>query len=98
MLRSVKCSTGEATKSLAPQATAGLELGTGYGKEVAMHTQTTTFERATEAPAMVLQIQYAVREVLISWNVPVHETAPTPDAFPASAGVSVPAPPGWRPR
>ncbi len=72
-----------------------VDLGTGYGKEVAMFTETTTFERASETPVQVKVLRYAVRERLIEWGVPVVEFA-HPQAFPASVTPSVPAPPGWR--
>jgi hypothetical protein len=77
------------TKSAAP-----VQLGTGYGKEVQFHTETTTFERATMAPALVIQMQYAVREQLVKWGIPVYENPPKPDAFPASPSVA--PPPGWQ--
>ncbi len=93
------CSTAEA----GPVTTLGArtrsvvrELGTGYGKESSFHTATTTFARATEHPSSVLQLQYAVREQLVAWGVPVREERPeVPNAFPASSGPAVPAPPGW---
>jgi len=72
------------------------ELGTGFGNETAMFTMTTTFERASESPILVIQLQYAVREKLKSWGVPVREVPKSPAAFPASTGPSVPPPPGWR--
>jgi hypothetical protein len=71
-----------------------VQLGTGYGKEVTMHTETTTFDRATSSPVLTIQVQYAVREQLIKWGVPVYEEPPKPEAFPA--GPSVPPPPGWQ--
>jgi hypothetical protein len=74
----------------------GVELGTGFGNETDMFTVTTTFERASEAPMLVIQLQYAVREKLKAWGVPVHETPKSPSAFPASTGPSVAPPPGWR--
>lgn len=70
------------------------ELGTGYGDRRTMYTTETTFHRDTEVPVEVITLQYAVREMLIEWGVPVREI-PSPSAFPASHQ-SVPAPPGWR--
>jgi hypothetical protein len=70
------------------------ELGTGYGGRQALYTTETTFHRDTEVPVEVITLQYAVREKLIEWGVPVREI-PRPSAFPASHQ-SVPAPPGWR--
>lgn len=80
-------------KSAEPQ-----ELGTGYGKETTMFTTTTEFERATKSPNLVIQIQYAVREMLERWGIPVHQEPPKPEAFPASPSPSVAPPPGWAPR
>ena len=52
-----------------------------------------TFERATTAPAEKIEMQYAVREMLVKWGIPVYEAPPKPEAFP---GPSVAPPPGWR--
>jgi hypothetical protein len=71
-------------------------LGTGYGKQTAMHTSTTEFERASEQPSLVVVLRYAVAAKLKEWGVPVIERSPSADAFPASSGPSVAAPPGWR--
>ena len=71
-------------------------LGTGYGQKATMYTEETTFDRATEKPVQVITLQYAVREKLIEWGVPVPETFPVPSAFPASEPQGVPAPPGWQ--
>jgi hypothetical protein len=96
-------STGHETRvrrrrsTSASPSPAPVELGTGYGKEQAFHTQTTTFERSTPSPVLVIQLQYAVREKLIQWGVPVSEVMPQPQAFPAS-GMSVAPPPGWQAR
>jgi hypothetical protein len=73
-----------------------VQLGTGYGKETTMHTETTTFERATPAPVLRISVQYAVREQLVRWGVPVYEEPPQPEAFPASPSVA--PPPGWQAR
>jgi hypothetical protein len=79
----------------------GLDVGTGYGHEVEFETVSTSFERATDQPAAVVCLRYAVKERLQSWGVPVHrmkrpERKPGPQAFPVSRGPAVPAPPGWR--
>lgn len=92
---------GHARKSLTRESggvvrSTSLDLGTGYGKEVTMHTETTTFNRAAEHPAQVVVLRYAVREKLIELGVPVDAVAASPNPFPASAPVAVPAPPGWR--
>lgn len=71
------------------------DLGTSYGQRATMYTTTTTFDRM-EQPSMVLSFQYALREKLIQWGVPVPEPIPSPEAFPESAGPFVQAPPGWR--
>jgi hypothetical protein len=82
------------TRSVQPES---VELGTGYGKEVAMYTQTTEFERATEQPGTVIVLQYATTEKLIEWGVPVAQQPDQPSAFPASSP-SVAPPPGWQAR
>jgi hypothetical protein len=72
-------------------------LGTGYGQEIAQHTRSVTFERATAYPILVLQVRYATTETLRAWGVPVDATpvaAPTPNAFPAAAGFAQP-PASW---
>lgn len=71
-------------------------LGTGYGAKTTMYTSDTEFERATEAPALVVTLRYGVRAKLREWGVPIPAHNPVPDAFPASPGASVKAPPGWR--
>lgn len=75
------------------------DVGTGYGHEAAFYTETTTFNRATVSPALVVSVRYATRERLITWGVPVDQmssvTATAPNPFPSSMP-SVPAPPGWR--
>lgn len=71
------------------------EVGTGYGGRATMHTEATEFERATAAPVLVVVLRYAVRAKLEEWGVPMGVPA-SPEAFPASAGVAVAAPPGWR--
>ena len=72
------------------------DIGTSYGKEVAFHTVSVGFEKATVAPAQVITIRYATREKLKSWGVLVDAPAssPKPSAFPASEGC--PAPANWR--
>lgn len=80
------------TKSAGPN----VDLGTGYGKEVGMYTDTTTFERASDSPSQVLTLRYAVRARLIEWGVPVEIVSNAPQAFPAAHQPAVPAPPGWR--
>jgi hypothetical protein len=87
MGRTVKRRRRTVSKSAEP-----VSLGTGYGKETAFHTETTTFDRSTVAPVEKLELQYAVREMLVKWGIEVHEDPPKPEAFPAS----VPAPPGWQ--
>lgn len=71
-----------------------VDLGTGYGSKTSMFTTESTFERATSTPAFVFQVQYAMRERLIEWGVPVSKPSPTPNAFPA-ASIGVRAPAGW---
>jgi len=75
------------TKSAEP-----VSLGTGYGKETAFHTETTTFNRVREQPTETIAVQYAVREMLVQWGISVIVDPPKPEAFPAS----VPPPPGWQ--
>lgn len=72
-----------------------VNLGTGYGSETVMYTQTIEFQTATVEPVIIVQVQYATRTKLIAWGVPVQETPPSPSAFP-SVAAGVPAPPGWR--
>jgi hypothetical protein len=71
------------------------DVNTGYGAKATMHTSTTEFERASTTPALLLTFRYAVRAKLIEWGVPVSTIPEAPEAFPASATPSVPAPPGW---
>ncbi len=73
------------------------DVGTGYGHEASFYTETTTFNRATTVPALVVSVRYATRERLVSWGVPLDQPqAPmAPNPFPSSMP-SVPAPPGWR--
>ncbi len=80
------------TKSVAPSS---VDLGTGYGQRDTMHTTTTEFERASTSPSIKIVLQYAVRERLIEWGVPVHQEPAEPEAFPASEP-AVPAPGNWR--
>lgn len=72
-------------------------LGTAYGKAEAFHTSTTTFERASSSPALMLTLRYGTTEKLREWGVPIDVT-PTvqemPTAFPASPGYAQP-PAGW---
>ena len=89
------CSTDRSI-SLNSGATKSVQLGTGYGSEETLHTAETQFTRASETPSQVITVQYAVRETLIGWGVPVMPVIPMPEAFPQSKGVSVKAPPGWR--
>lgn len=73
------------------------DIGTGYGHEASFYVDTTTFDRATVKPALVVSVRYATRERLMSWGVPV-DAPPMPMApnpFPSSMP-SVPAPSGWR--
>lgn len=96
MYRSVDA---EPTKS-APSVTtrAVQDVGTGYGHEASFYTETTTFNRATTTPALVVSVRYATRERLLSWGVPIDSVTAAPMApnpFPSSMP-AVPAPPGWR--
>lgn len=88
----------KARKRVTRSASEPVELGTGYGKEVSMFTQTTEFERASVSPSAVIVLQYAVTEKLIEWGVSVPQQPPEPQAFPASSGPSVAPPPGWQAR
>lgn len=73
-------------------------IGTGYGSETTFYTVSTHFERATAAPTLVIALRYASREQLKKWGVPLERPAvdERPNPFPASPGLSVPAPVGWR--
>lgn len=84
------------TKSMAAKDV--VDVGTAYGSEIAFHTQSTSFERATATPAAVLTLRYATRERLKKMGVDFSAKAEpsAPDAFPASTQIGVPAPPGWR--
>jgi len=84
---------GRLRRKSVKKSTESLDVGTGYGKEATMYTQATTFERASDHPVMTLSYQYATRERLKEWGVPV--APPQPNPFPADEA-SVPAPPGWR--
>lgn len=75
---------------------AAVDLGTGYGGRAVMHTTETSFERAATVPSQVITLQYAVRQRLVEWGVPVAPEIPFPNAFPQSQTPSVKAPPGWR--
>jgi hypothetical protein len=72
----------------------GLNLGTGYGKEVEMQTLQTSFQRAA-GEAQVLVVYYATAEALRAMGVPV-DSSPGVNPWPAD-GPSVKAPPGWTP-
>lgn len=72
------------------------DLGTGYGQKQTLHTTEITFERASKEPSFLITVQYAMRERLIEWGVPVSKPSPSPSAFPASIPMGVPAPAGWR--
>ena len=79
-------------------AAAAPDLGTEYGRAESFFTTTTSFERATTAPVLVLSVRYGVRAKLAEWGVPVdavQATPPAPNAFPASYGYAQP-PAGWR--
>jgi hypothetical protein len=85
------------TKSAAVRSAAP-DLGTAYGRAEAFYTTTTTFERATTVPALVVTLRYGVADKLREWGVPVDAVTvspPAPCAFPASAGYAQP-PVGWR--
>ncbi len=76
-----------------------VDVGTAYGKEMDFATTSTSFVRATTQPATILELRYATRERLKKMGVDL--TAPvltisSPNPFPGSTGMSVPAPPGWR--
>lgn len=82
----------------AAAAAAAPDLGTEYGRAEAFFTTTTSFERATTAPVLVLSVRYGVTAKLREWGVPVdaaQATPPAPNAFPASYGYAQP-PAGWR--
>lgn len=70
------------------------DLSTGYGERVTMHTSLTDFERASSTPLESITLQYATREMLLSWGVPID--APVgPNPWPGNPG-GVPAPSDWR--
>lgn len=73
-------------------------VGTAYGRAEAFHTSTTTFERASSNPALVLTVRYGVRAKLAEWGVPMDVVQTAPNAFPASpASYGYAQPPaGWR--
>ena len=68
-------------------------VGTQFGQKIDMATTTTTFERATQAPAEVLAIHYGTAEDLQAWGVPLPVAIPSPSPFPGE-GCTPPA--GWR--
>lgn len=85
----------ETSCSVGPEMSFG-DVGTGYGAETTFHTHATSFQRATTTPSMIVELRYATRERLASWGIIVSQnTKAPPCAFPASAGPSVPPPPGW---
>lgn len=90
--------TGSAVQTEVQASLADMDLGTAYGREVEMRTQTTTFERASKKPVLEIVIRYGTRERLAALGVPVKKAkapsapAPTPNPFP---GASCPPPPGW---
>ena len=95
---SVQCSvTTSSTMDSAPVQTelASMDLGTAYGKEVAMRTQTTTFVRASKKPALETVIRYGTSERLAALGVPVERASVTPLAPNPFPGSACPAPPGW---
>ncbi len=74
------------------------QVGTAYGAEVAFHTATTEFVRASTQPAEVIQLRYGTRAQLVSWGVLPATPVPPPQApnpFPKSRPSCAP-PPGWR--
>lgn len=79
-------------------AGAAIDVGTAYGRADTFHTTTTTFQRASTSPALVLTMRYGTTAKLREWGVPVDAPAPptVPNAFPASAPGYAPAPAGWR--
>jgi len=86
---------GRVRSRKSPFRSAAPSLGTGYGGRQTMHTETTTFERATAQPCMVLSLYYGTTEKLREWGVPL-DAPEQPEAFPASAGPRVAAPSDWR--
>lgn len=85
------------SKGVQMNAAAAPDLGTAYGRSEAFYTSTTTFERASTAPVLMLTLRYGVTAKLREWGVPVDVAAPpmAPNPFPASPGYA-PPPPGWR--
>ena len=73
-------------------------VGTGYGKEQAFHTRAAEFNRATEAPALVLVARYATKSQFEAWGVPLPgEAGAAASAFPGEQdSEACPAPEGWR--
>lgn len=68
-------------------------VGTQFGQKVDMATTTTTFVRATSAPAEIISLHYGTAEDLQSWGVTVPVAGPAPSPFP---GEGCAPPPGWQ--
>jgi hypothetical protein len=79
-------------------APAAQSLGTAFGERRESKTQTTTFERATKAPAAVLSLRYEHREALRALGVPIDDLAlrETANPFPAEPQSFAKPPPGWK--
>jgi len=63
------------------------KLGTGHGRSEDSHVTTVAFERATDAPAETLAVQYDRRENLVAMGVlppPNYARRQQPDPFPAA--------------
>lgn len=71
-------------------------VGTGYGERKSMRTREVTFERASEAPSIVLSYRYATKQNLVKWGVIQESQIPEPNPFPAEVKVGVKPPPGWK--
>lgn len=89
-------SAGGTLLSFGGEAMRGGSVGAGYGAEVDFKTTSTTFERSSSTPDHEIVIQYATREDLIAWGVPVAREIPRPVAWPGMASPGVQAPPNWR--
>ena len=84
---------GDAAGIVAPESPAPeAKLGTGFGRNEASYAQRVRFERASDAPAETVVIQYDRRENLIAMGVlpPPRYAERTPDPFPAMRFVPAP--------
>lgn len=73
-------------------------LGTAFGERRDAKVTSTTFERATSAPASVLSFRYEHREALRALGIPIDDLAAreTANPFPAEPGPFAKPPPGWK--